>query len=53
MPDQPPKETDMPDKVTIKVQDTPSGRLLARAMEIMREKGCTMGEAMDEARAGK
>lgn len=42
---------DLPDKVTVKIEDTPSGNLLARALEIMRERSCTMGEAMDAARA--
>lgn len=39
------------DHITIRVQDTPSGRLLARSLEIMRERNVTMGEAMDLARA--
>lgn len=38
------------DKIIIHIQDTPSGNLLARALRIMRETGCTMGEALDAAR---
>jgi hypothetical protein len=37
--------------IKVQVQDTPSGRLLARAMKLMQERGITMGEAMDIARA--
>jgi hypothetical protein len=39
------------DKITLRVEPTPSGRLLARTMQIMAEKGITIGEAMDLARA--
>jgi hypothetical protein len=41
---------DLPESVTLNVQDTSSGRLLAHALRIMDERGCTMGEAMDAAR---
>lgn len=42
---------ELPESVTLKVQDTPSGRVLARALQIMRQRtDCTFGEALDEAR---
>lgn len=36
------------DKITLQIQNTPQGRLLARAITIMDETGTTMGEAMDQ-----
>lgn len=49
MTDTPDKKPDTPDKIVLYLNDTPSGRLLARAIEITDETGCTMGEAMDRA----
>jgi hypothetical protein len=39
------------DKIVVTIANTASGRLLARAMELMQIHGITMGEAMDRARS--
>lgn len=35
------------EQITIKIQNTKSGRYFARCLQIMDESGCTMGEAME------